>query len=99
MHKDPVQEKIITAVCAYFQITEDDLKQGSSFTVVRMRWLSWYLTKKNTFLSAAEIGKRMGYSRNAVDNGVENIICQKKIYVQTVCNLKEIAQKAGISEF
>jgi chromosomal replication initiation ATPase DnaA len=99
LHKNAIQEKIITAVCEHFNVTEEQLLQSKSFDVAYMRWICFYLTKKNTFLSAREIGERFKLTVKPVQTGIENVICRKKIYAQTMRSLKEIAEKAGILDF
>jgi chromosomal replication initiation ATPase DnaA len=99
LHRNAIQEKIIIAVLEHYTVTEKQLLTSTSFDVVHMRWIVYFLTKKNTFLSEREIGARFNQHRKAVQNGIENIICRKRIYAQTMRSLKEIAEKAGISDF
>lgn len=95
---NPTQERIIRSVCEYFEITEEQLINNSTYDFVEARWLYFYLTKKNTNLSVKAIGQRVRKDRPAVRNGLDNIEVRKRIYVQTVSDLKKIAEKAGISE-
>ncbi|MGZ5302522.1 MAG: helix-turn-helix domain-containing protein [Bacteroidia bacterium] len=98
-HISPVQEAIIKAACAYFEITEDILLSGTTHNICYMRWCCFYLIKKNTFLSVKFIGNRFKKQRPAGSNGIDTIESRKPIYMQTVCDLRTIAEKAGILDF
>jgi chromosomal replication initiation ATPase DnaA len=99
IHRNAIQERIITAVCEHYNVTEEQLQASTSFDVMHMRWIVYYLTQKNTFLSTREMGARFSQHRKAVTNGIENIESRKGIYAQTRRSLEEIAKKAGISDF
>lgn len=99
LHRNAIQEKIINRVCEHYNVTETELLTSKSFDVAHMRWICFYLIKSNTFLSDREIGHRFNLTRKPVQTGIENINCRKKIYAQTMRSLKDIAEKAGISDF
>lgn len=93
-----VQENIIRAACNHFNVTEDILITGTIYLIVYMRWCVVYLIRKNTELNDRFIGSRLKLGRNAVNNGIENIEVRKKIYRQTMDDLRKIAEIAGISQ-
>jgi hypothetical protein len=92
-----VQEDIIRAACQHFNITEEILISGTIYLIVYMRWCILYLVNKNTELNDRFMGSRLKLGRNAVNNGIENIEVRKKIYRQTMDDLRKIAEIAGIS--
>jgi chromosomal replication initiation ATPase DnaA len=97
--KDPVQERIIQCICNQYSITEDQLKNGTTFYFVYLRWIVFYLSKNHTILSDKQIGNRLKKQRNAVRNGIETIEVRLKIkYGQTVNEVKTIRELAGISD-
>jgi|GEM_PF-5371210 len=93
-----VQEAIVEAACQHFGVTEDILISGTTFNVAYMRWCVFFLVKRNTMLSERFIGYRLKRKICAVRNGIETIEA-RKIYRQTVEDLKEIARIAGISDY
>lgn len=93
-----LQEDIIKAACKHFDVSEELLINGTEHNYVYMRWCVFYLVKKHTTLSEKFIANRLKRMRQAFRNGVETIEIRKKIYVQTVYDLKEITKNAGISE-
>lgn len=93
-----VQEAIVTAACAHFEVTEDILINDTTFNVAYMRWCVFYLVKKNTFLTERFIGYRLKRKICAVRNGIETIEA-RKIYRKTVEDLKKIAESAGFLDY
>ncbi len=97
--KHPLQETIIKAGCDHFEINEKDLLSSTEIHVAEMRFILFYLIKKNTKLSERFIGARFNKSKSPVRYGIDIIDCTKEKYVQTMYHLKKIAEKAGNLEF
>lgn len=93
-----IQENIIKAACQHFEITEELLISGTSFNIAYMRWCVFYLVKQHTLLNEKFIANRLKKLRNAFRNGVETIEIRKKIYGQTVDDLRKIEKLAGLSD-
>lgn len=91
------QESIVKAACIHFEITEENLISGTSFDIAYMRWCVFYLVRQHTQLNEKFIANRLNKLRNAFRNGVETIEVRKKIYGQTVDDLRKIEKLAGLS--
>lgn len=98
-YTNPVQEKIIKAACNHFEISEPELLSITAYNVAYMRHICFYLIKCNTMLSKSAIGFRFNKTKSPVEHGIDIISCTKSKYVQTLGDIKKIAEKAGISEY
>lgn len=98
-----IQERIIIAACAHFDVSELQLLTETDYHYVYIRQLCFYLVSENTVLNPRFIGCRFNRSRNAVKYGIEIIdsrVCiakTKNIYGQTLGDLNKIAELAAIS--
>jgi chromosomal replication initiation ATPase DnaA len=93
----PMSEKIITAACMYFKITEDVLisKELNKDTVYK-RQLCYYLLKEDGDISFCAIGRRFQhFGHNAAYKGHDKIAAHKNIYTQVRHDLANIRLIAG----
>jgi chromosomal replication initiation ATPase DnaA len=93
----PMIERIIRAACAYFDITEDELKQKSQCDdVVYRRKLCYYLIRQEVIISNARIAQRFGYKdADWVSKSIEEIEARKGIFPQISRDLTAILQIAN----
>lgn len=88
-------ESIKKAACEHFDITQDRLITDSTPTVANIRFLCFWLIDKNTEIKDYMIGRAFDKARGSVLYGIDLIDVHKKIYRQTLDNLRSIARIAN----
>lgn len=83
------------AACLHFEITEDILLGDTSTDVANIRFICYWILANNSALKDYKIGHAFGKSRMAVNYGVGIIDIHKKIYGQTLGNMRKVAAIAN----
>jgi len=82
------------AACKHFEIEEDRLLNDTSQIVANIRFLCFWLIANNSQLKDYAIAEAFGKGRSVVNYGIETIEVHKRIYRQTIDNLRKIAEIA-----
>ena len=78
----PDIEKIVRSVCDIFSVSEEDMRSKSRSKLnVLARNIAFYLARKHTNLSLAEIGKHFNRNHSTVIKGIANI--ERDVKLQT----------------
>lgn len=92
----PMLERLITATCMYYGITEKELIEGSSTDITSKKHLCWYLIKENVVISNYRIAQRFQIcNHSTVTRSIEKIMAHKNIYAPTLHDINEITKLAN----
>ena len=83
------------AACQHFEITEEQLVTEHSRTVANIRFLCYWIIARNTQLKDYAIGDFFNRRRACVIYGIEHVDVYRKIYRQTIDNLRSLAEIAN----
>lgn len=73
-HKEFRIEKVISVVCNYFQISENELLLGTTSRLVRCRHIAFYLSNRICEKPLKTIGVVMGYGLQTVYEGCRKVV-------------------------
>lgn len=92
----PLLERIIKAACLYWDITEDELINGKANDQKYCKHVCWYLIKENVNISDHRIGQRFNNEKHStVLRAIDKIRTQKKIYAQTLHDIRKVMDIAN----
>lgn len=90
---DPPHKLLISAVCAFYEISVDDLFSPSRGRDDAKRRSMLYLTaKRELSMSASDIARAYSLNRQNVDKAIASIEWESTIYLQISCELASIKQ-------
>jgi hypothetical protein len=92
---NPADRELVTfikkATCKHFDIDERRLIEDKSVVVANIRFLCFWLIAKNSQLKDYAIADMFHKKRSVVNYGIDTIEVHRKIYRQTIDNLRQIA--------
>jgi hypothetical protein len=95
----PQQKELIKAVkmavCATYEISEDELMKSDSWSIAELRYYCFWLTWKNTSLKDYAIAEAFGKVRNTVIYGLDRMESERRVYPHVNKALKTIADTAN----
>lgn len=92
----PLQELIIEATCAYYNVTRDELfSRNRQQTLVSKRHICFYIIKHETNMSDYLLAQSLHYSRSSIQNAVEKVAGEKDIYKQVSTEIDDILSIVG----
>jgi hypothetical protein len=92
---DPADRELVScikkAACMHFDMEEAMLIEDKRPTVANVRFLCFWLIAQNSQIKDYAIAELFHKKRSVVNYGIETIDVHKKIYRQTIDNLRQIA--------